>query len=310
MTDHEILLESGTNEMELLAIIVEGQVFGVNVAKVKSIQQYDKSLVSELPDAQKGVIGIYQYRETTVPFLNLAKILDKKQTDQGKEREIVIFTEFNNSVNCFKVDGVRRIYRLTWDQFTPINPMLANSSSVVGTIRVEDEEILVLDLEQILSSLFPDQIIEDVKEDVVERKSHIDRGSIQILFAEDSMLVRKTMIKALNKAGYVHIKEFENGKLCLDYIENRKEELLNSDMPVLLISDIEMPMMDGLTLCNNIKNNLNLKSIYIVMFSSLINEQMIIKCKSVGADQYVTKPESNKLIGMLDEFVERRNKEE
>ena len=68
-----------------------------------------------------------------------------------------------------------------------------------------------------------------------------------------------------------------------------------------------MPMMDGLTLCNSVKNGLNLKSIYTIMFSSLINEQMIIKCKSVGADQYVTKPESNKLIGMIDEYITAHN---
>jgi two-component system chemotaxis response regulator CheV len=308
MSEQGILLESGTNEMELLAVIIEGQVFGINVAKVKSIQQYDPTLVSELPDSPPGIIGIYQNRGESIPFLNFKEIL-KKPVDESnsKDREIVVFTEFNNSTNCFKVDAVRRIYRLTWSQFTPINKMLANSSSVVGSVRIEDEEILVLDLEQMLSELFPEQIIEEVREEVAEKRGEVKRDGIQILFAEDSMLVRKTMLKALTTAGYIHIKEFENGQLCLDYITANKENLVGGDMPTLLISDIEMPMMDGLTLCNNVKNTLNLKAIHVVMFSSLINEQMIMKCRSVGADQYVTKPESNKLISMLDEFVLLQN---
>lgn len=308
MNNQGILLESGTNEMELLAVIIEGQVFGINVAKVKSIQQYDETLVSELPDSPEGIVGIYQNRGETIPFLDLAQILKKTPDPEvDREREIVVFTEFNNSVNCFKVEGVRRIYRLTWDQFTPISKMLANASHVVGSIRIEGEEILVLDLEQILSGLFPEQIIEEVREEVAEKSQEINRENIQILFAEDSMLVRKSMIKALNQAGFHHIKEFENGQLCLDYIVANSEELVSGPMPTLLISDIEMPMMDGLTLCNNVKQSLNLKAIYVIMFSSLINDQMIIKCQSVGADQYVTKPESNKLIGMIDEFVVSQN---
>jgi len=303
-----ILLESGTNEMELLAVIIEGQTFGINVAKIKSIHQYDPSLVTEMPDSPEGVVGIYQNRGATIPFLDLATILKKKPSGTVKEREIVIFTEFNNSVNCFKVDGVRRIYRLTWEQFIPINRMLAQQSSVVGSVRIENEDILVLDLEQILSELFPEQIIENVREEVAERGKKIHRDGVQILFAEDSMLVRKTMIKTLIGAGYIHLKDFENGQLCLEYIQENKENLVGGPMPTILISDIEMPMMDGLTLCNNVKNSLNLKTIYVVMFSSLINDQMILKCKSVGADQFVTKPESNKLISMLDEFIISKNR--
>lgn len=306
--DRGILLESGTNEMELLAVIIEGQTFGINVAKIKSIHQYDSSLVTEMPDSPEGVVGIYQNRGDTIPFLDLAAILKKKPNGAAKEREIVIFTEFNNSVNCFKVDGVRRIYRLTWEQFIPINRMLAQQSSVVGSVRIENEDILVLDLEQILSELFPEQIIESVREEVAERGKKIHRDGVQLLFAEDSMLVRKTMIKTLVGAGYIHLKDFENGQLCLDYIQENKDSLVGGDMPTILISDIEMPMMDGLTLCNNVKNSMNLKSIYVVMFSSLINDQMILKCRSVGADQFVTKPESNKLISMLDEFIISKNR--
>ncbi len=308
MSEQGILLESGTNEMELLAVVIEGQVFGINVAKVKSIQQFDPSLVSELPDTPDGVVGIYQNRGDSIPFLDFKQLLHKKHDpDSNKDREIIVFTEFNNSTNCFKVDAVRRIYRLTWNDFKPIDKILASTSSVVGSVRIENEEILVLDLEQMLSELFPEQIIEEVREEVALKKEKVKRDGIQILFAEVSMLVRKTMQKALTKAGYIHVKEFENGQLCLDYIESHRDDLVGGAMPTLLITDIEMPMMDGLTLCNNVKNSLNLKAIHVVMFSSLINDQMIVKCRSVGADQYVTKPESNKLITMLDEFVLLQN---
>lgn len=301
MTDHGILLESGTNEMELLAIEINKQVFGINVSKVKSILQYDKALVSVLPNSPKGMIGVYLTRGTTYPLINLADILDKENADD--DRKIVVVTEFNNSINCFIVDAVRRIYRLSWEEFTPISTIFNSSNHITGSISLEDEEILVLDLEQILSMLFPNQVIEEVQKETIELGKNVPRDKVNLLFAEDSALIRTMVTKALKTAGYSQVTEFENGRVALDYITENRELFDDTATPTILISDIEMPMMDGLTLCNNVKNVLNIKTIKVIMFSSLINDQMIVKCKTVGADNYITKPESNKLIKMIDEFV-------
>jgi two-component system chemotaxis response regulator CheV len=306
MEDSDILLESGTNEMELLAIEVEGQAFGINVSKVKSILQYDKELVSVLPNSPKGMVGVYLTRGTTYPLIDLAGILRKEKSSEDNSRKIVVITEFNNSINCFIVDGVRRIYRLSWDQFTPITTMFSSSSHVTGSISLEGDEILVLDLEQILSQLFPDQIIEEVSNETLEKGKALSRKRVNVLFAEDSSLIRKMVSKAFKDSGYSQLTEFENGQVAYDYIKENQDLFDAGGPPAILVTDIEMPIMDGLSLCRRVKKELGLDQIKVVIFSSLINDQMIIKCNSVGADNYVTKPESNKLIGILDDLVAGR----
>jgi len=159
----------------------------------------------------------------------------------------------------------------------------------------------VLDLEHILSNIFPDLIIEEINEENLFKVGNIARDQLQIIFADDSPTIRKGVSKALKSAGFSNITEFVNGAQALQYLKikfSNGEQNLNK---VVLISDIEMPQMDGLSLCRNVKQDKNLQDLFVVMFSSLINKQMIAKCEGVQADTYVTKPETNQLIKLLDE---------
>ena len=296
----EILLETGTNEMELLTVFVGEQAFGMNVAKVQSIQQYDAQKITPLPESPAGVDGMYLYRNQTVPLLNLAQLLEIDARNTS-DREIIVVTEFNNSVNSFKVQGVKRIYRMSWKEFVPMDAVLETNAFFTGSVHVEDTQILVMDLEHILASIFPDQIIEDVSEEVILQQEKIPRDQIEILFAEDSPLMRKSVVKSLKKAGFDHITDFINGELAFSHIRaNYQSPTPEQLRRTVLITDIEMPKMDGLTLCRQIKQDAVLKDVYVVMFSSLINKQMIDKCKKVKADNYITKPETSELIKMLD----------
>jgi two-component system, chemotaxis family, chemotaxis protein CheV len=300
MNNHGILLESGTNEMELLTVLVDNQPFGMNVAKVKSIQQYKPELVTTLPEAIPGVAGMFLYRNKTIPLLDLAKILEI-ELKKDFEREIVVVTEFNNAINCFKVQGVKRIYRLSWKDFSPFDSTFESNAYCTGSVHLEDSEILVLDLEHILSEIFPDLVIEDVRSEALKKKDSISRKQLEIIFAEDSPTIRRGVILALKNAGFENIADFTNGEQALAYIMERyKAENRHSLENVVLISDIEMPRMDGLTLCRSIKQDPDLNTIHVIMFSSLINSQMVAKCEKVNADRYVTKPETNQLIQILD----------
>ena len=295
-----ILLESGTNEMELLVVAVEGQLFGINVAKVKSIQKFNPALVSPLPDYPECIMGVLQLREATIPLIDMAITLNIPKTE-AKDNEIVIVTEFNNRVNSFRVDSVKRIFRISWTQFKPICSIIQTEGTfIIGSVTLAGEEVLVLDLEQILANLFPETTIEAVREDVIEKAKTVDRAGLHLLFAEDSGLIRSSMVKCLKQAGFNDLTVFEDGQYAYDHIYARREEYAKFDRPIVLISDIEMPRMDGLALCNKIKKELNLQNITVVMFSSLITTQMIAKCQSVGATDWVTKPESNELISKLD----------
>ncbi len=295
-----ILLESGTNEMELLTVFVGDQSFGMNVAKVQSIQKYDPEKITFLPESPSGVLGMYLYRGNTIPIMDLSQILDIQLT-QTFDREIVVVTEFNNSVNSFKVQGVKRIYRLSWKDFVPLDALFENNACFTGSVQVEDSQVLVLDLEHILAGIFPDLILEEVADDLMDKKQTLARDQLQILFAEDSPTMRKRVVATLKGAGFENIIDFPNGDQALShiktYLKNKGDKEIRK---TVLITDIEMPKMDGLTLCRTIKQDPVLENLYVVMFSSLINDQMKAKCQKVKAENWVTKPETSELVKILD----------
>ncbi|MBF0301950.1 MAG: response regulator, partial [Desulfamplus sp.] len=217
-------------------------------------------------------------------------------------RDIVVVTEFNNKLNAFKVQGVNRIFRFSWSDFVPISPVIGSGSYVVGSVYADGHEIMVLDLEQALSSVFPNMVLEEVSVKTMQKREVVSRDKLNILFAEDSSIIRKGVMRVLKEAGFIQIKDFENGQAALDYCLSNVDKLATPELSTVMITDIEMPQMDGLTLCKIIKEHKILNRINVVVFSSLINTQMVEKCKKVNADSYVTKPESNSLIDILDGF--------
>ncbi|MBF0411541.1 MAG: chemotaxis protein CheV [Desulfamplus sp.] len=315
MQSHGILLGAGTNEMELLTVWIQGQLFGINVAKVQSVESFDRSLVTSMPENPPEVLGMLLHRNRTLPLIDLQILLKIKQNKLSNKlspsnvelttthyRDIVVVTEFNNKLNAFKVQGVNRIFRFSWSDFVPISPVIGSGSYVVGSVYADGHEIMVLDLEQALSSVFPNMVLEEVSVKTMQKREVVSRDKLNILFAEDSSIIRKGVMRVLKEAGFIQIKDFENGQAALDYCLSNVDKLATPELSTVMITDIEMPQMDGLTLCKIIKEHKILNRINVVVFSSLINTQMIEKCKRVNADSYVTKPESNSLIDILDGF--------
>jgi two-component system chemotaxis response regulator CheV len=298
--EQKILLESGTNELELLAFQLGSQTFGVNVFKVQSIQQHEPSKVTKIPKVHHAAVGMILYRDKTIPLIDLAVALDLKDAVNGT-KEIVVITEFNNTVTGFLVDGVKRIHRLNWKDFVPMDTVISNTgASVVGSANIEGVEIMVVDLEQILSVIMPSLVISDLSNEDLDIQKKQKRNEVSVFFAEDSGTIRNNVARILKDSGYDNITLFIDGQKVYDRL--KEEGIQETGLPHVLISDIEMPEMDGLTLCKKIKEDVNLKQIVVIMFSSLINKQIITKCESVGADSYITKPEIKKLVDMLDGF--------
>lgn len=298
---NEILLESGTNEVEFLVVEVGTQLFGINVAKIKSIQQYDPEEVTPIPDAPESIIGMFRERKETITLIDLSVVLRKEITEEIT-REIVIVSEFNNEIRAFKVQGVKRIYRISWEEFTPINDGMPVTSHVTGSVFIDGNEIMILDLEQIVVQIFPDMEIVGLDEDIINRKEKIDRSQLKILFAEDSNLIRSTLSKELKLAGFVDLRDFENGQLLFDYYVKNRDEFKDDSRSILVLTDVEMPKMDGLTLTRRLREKYPEDALPVIIFSSLINTQMIEKCKTVGADRFIAKPSYNQLIEVIDEF--------
>nr|MBF0222709.1 chemotaxis protein CheV [Desulfobulbaceae bacterium] len=298
-----ILLESGTNEVELLEFFLEDESFGINVAKVSQIVPFDRENLTAIPTDDKAILGTLLWHKRTIPLIDLSTALNKRPSTATEVRKIVLVTEFNGVINGFLTDGVNRIFRVSWDKISPISSFLGKySSTVTGSIKVDDREILLIDFEFVVAELFPDTKMGYHSLGISNTGSTTSRETKNIVFAEDSPFIRSTIIKLLNKSGYTKINSFENGQEAFNFFEESVKSGNNSpDTRVdLVISDIEMPKMDGLTLCRSIKREMGLETIPVIIFSSLVNDQMIHKCKEVGADGYTTKPQVNELLQLMD----------
>ena len=313
MAQTDILLETGTNEVEIAEFMLGGQRFGVNVAKVREFIPLKSIEVSHPPQMHPSVGGIFFLRGQNIPLVNLDVHLDLPEP-QENEWQVVVVTEFNNMTSAFITDQINMIHRVSWDQFKPLNMFLAvESPHVTGSITLDGHEVLVLDLEHVIGEIFPESVI-NYDESTAEQIGALDRSDITIIFAEDSTIIRRQVSKILKSVGFGEVIVFTNGQDALDAIIKLREQADQEKVPItkyvnLLLTDIEMPKMDGLTLCRNIKKEMRL-DLPVVMFSSLINEQMAKKCRMVGADGFTSKPETQKLLMLIDDLTLHRQQTE
>lgn len=304
-----ILLESGTNEVEIIEFYLAGQSFGINVAKVKQIVQFDEKLLTRVPQANPLIMGLFMFRDNTIPLVDLNKALGNSAP--ANEKPLVLVTEFNNVINSFMIDGVNRIHRASWSDIKPLDALLEGCvSCFTGSMYVEKRQVLIIDLEHLLSELNPSSGIIDRVDKETAKQIHDAYGRIKIIIAEDSTFIRNAISSSLKHAGFDIAGSFDNGLSAFEFVKSLREkaEAENKsikDFADAIITDIEMPSMDGLTLCRNIKENLMLRKFPVIIFSSLINEQLIAKCKTVGADAYIGKPQIENLKSLLMETLQK-----
>lgn len=294
------------NKAEVAEFILNDQSYGINGSKIKEIILHDEAKVSKPPFNHPSVVGVYLFRGNTVPLIDLRAYLELDQTGD-LSRQVVVVTEFNEMTTAFMTDRVNRIHRLSWSDLTPMDPFLVKfSPQILGTVRRDDREILVLDLEQIIGEIFPQSVSSYGTEEFEHLEDADRRHAATVFFAEDSFVIRTQLQKVYETVGYKNVIAFEHGRAALDAILELKAECDRTgtalkDRLNLLISDIEMPQMDGLTLCRTLKKDYQL-DFPVIMFSSLINDQIAAKCRAAGADDVVSKPQTELLIELMDRF--------
>lgn len=315
-----ILLESGTNEIELIEFYLGSQSFGINVHKLREIIPYDENKTTILPESPPSVVGTFLVRGNTLPLIDLNKHLNRdseKTADEAEQdRKIVLVCEFNRCINGFLVDGVNQIHRISWQNIQPLSTVIGRyKPRFTGSFNIDKREILIVDLEHIVAELDPEaglSYVPEQKDGAPEAELGLSleerRGQQRLFMAEDSAIIRDSIIRLLGVAGYKQVTPFVDGEACYHEIMNLKKKLAQGENALdqtfdLLISDIEMPKMDGLTLCRRIKEDPVLKAIPVIMFSSLITEQMAYHCDQVGADGYMSKPQITDLIKLIDKFL-------
>ncbi|MDD6156113.1 MAG: chemotaxis protein [Lachnospiraceae bacterium] len=297
--DTNILLESGTNELEILEFTLEDNHYGINVAKIREILQYQQ--VTPVPNTHPSVEGIFMPRDTMITVINLKSCLGLGTQDKNG---LFIITNFNKLDIAFHVDQVIGIHRVSWEEIIkPDSTLNGQDGSVsTGVIKMDNKLIVILDFESIISSISPETGLRtsDV-ENMVER----DRSDSSILIAEDSPLLSKLITDCLKKAGYEKLIVTTNGQEAWEKLCEFKKEGNVREKVHCIITDIEMPLMDGHRLTKLAKSDDVIKQIPLIIFSSLVNEEMRRKGEQLGADAQLTKPEIGQLVDAIDELVDR-----
>lgn len=296
--ENNILLESGTNELEVLEFMVGAQSFGINIAKVIEIMNYEPMI--PVPDSPPEFEGVFTPRDKVISVIDLHKVLNKESSDP--EHDLLIICHFNQMDVGFHVSSVKGIQRISWEDIEK-PPRISGdgmNNIATGIAKFKDRIILILDFEKIVSDMNATAVLDTTGMSAVGT----DKAHKHIVIAEDSPFLNTLIVNTLHEAGYENVVTFDNGKDAWDYISGHKGLGGNIlDQVSCLISDIEMPKMDGHHLTKLIKDDGELKRIPVYLFSSLINEQMRRKGESVGADAQFSKPEIGKLITHINEYI-------
>ncbi len=295
--DTKILLENGTNELEVLEFKLDGNAYGINVAKIKEIINYQE--VTPVPNAHPSVEGIFMPRDTMITAIDLKNCLQRGVSEPGG---LFIVTNFNKLDIAFHVDSVVGIHRVSWREIIKPGTTISTSEDGVSTgiIKFDDRLIIILDFEKIVTDINPET---GLKVADIEELGERHRIDVPILIAEDSPLLNKLIVDSLHKAGYVNLIHTENGQQAYDVIQECKREGTLKEHVQCIITDIEMPIMDGHRLTKLVKSDDETKSIPIVIFSSLVNDDMKRKGEALGANAQLSKPEIGNLVRVVDELV-------
>ncbi len=299
--DTKILLENGTNELEILEFTLAGNSYGINVAKIKEIITYQP--VTPVPNSHPSIEGIFMPRDTMITAIDLKNCLGRGESEK---KGLFIVTNFNKLDIAFHVETVLGIHRVSWrDIIKPdITISAADESVATGIIKKNDKLIIILDFEKIVSDINPET---GLKMSELNELGERTRSTVPVLIAEDSPLLNKLIVDSLKSAGYVNLIHTENGQKAYDVITQCKEDGTLDQHVRCIITDIEMPEMDGHRLTKLVKSDDATKDIPVIIFSSLVNDDMKRKGEALGADAQLSKPEIGNLVRIVDELVAEKH---
>lgn len=307
----KILLESGTNELEIVEFRVDeldangGTVpcyYGVNVAKVREILRRPKTW--KVPNSHPAVEGMMQLRDSVLAVIDLSCVLGKNNRELVPDRVVVL--EFNRMTVGVLVHSVSSIYRISWEQVEPPAHAM-NAANVTGVVKMKDRIILILDFEKIVAEICGREVLYRMDDEQMSGEQAFDRSRCRILVADDSRFIRNNICSSLRGAGY-QVEEAENGADAWETIAAmlarcRAEGAHHTRELHMLITDIEMPKMDGLHLTALVRKEEELRGLPVLIFSSLASEDNKRKWCDLGADAIVTKPDLPNLVQLADSLL-------
>ena len=310
-----ILLEAGTNELEIIEVFIDEVggyrgYYGINVAKV--IKIISLPAIIKPPNAAHFVTGMFNHRGNVIVLIDMALWLGRERREDVTP--IAIITEFNRVTSAFLVSGITRIHRTSWSKIKPLDNYMQNfCPAITGYINLEDKNVLMLDLERAIGEIDPSLSVPhlqpiDKKEGVSESATEGITYPIRVLHADDSGMIRRATKEALESSGDFSVISQVDGSVAWEYLAEMKKQAFDQNKPItdfidIILTDIEMPQMDGYHLCQKVKSDPILKALPVVLFSSLITEKLLHKGKAVQADAQLSKPNTSELIAKLKEII-------
>ena len=289
----------GSNDLEIIEFYIDEELsdgsqyrsyYGMNVAKVLEIIR--KPPITEMPGKHHAAaLGTFNLRGRVLPLVDLALWLAKKGVNVGSNK--VIVSEFSGVVTAFIVSGVTRIHRMSWAQVEPPGKYLQSFShdSITGVVRFDERIVFLLDMEQVIGTMDPSL---NLAAHTGQNTSTVGQG-YHVLVADDSSSVRNTIAMCMEQAHFT-VTKVTCGREAWEQLKVWEKQAAQENVPItefvdLVISDIEMPEMDGHTLTRMIKDDPTLKKLPVILFSSLISDVVRLKGEKAGADDQIAKPE-------------------
>ncbi len=292
-----ILLDSGTNELEILVFEVGGQRYGVNVAKVREVIM--RAQATPTPGQGPAVRGMTRLRGKVLTVIDLHTYLGVAPANPDPATWRLIVTEFNGLAAAFDVETVDSIYRLSWNQILPAPETTDdNTAAATGIAEIGEELVMMLDFESIYDGVAQNGTPRTLP---AASSTSVDRSRLRVWSAEDSSFVRQGIERALTESGYHDHRIFDNGRELWNGLVAASRQ---GGLPDVIMSDIEMAQMDGLHLCKRVKENEATSHVKFLLYSSLITEQTRHKSERVGADAQVNKPKIEQVIAHFDGWAQ------
>jgi len=298
----DLHMEESAGILELLEFTIAERHFGINVAKVTEIMQ--RRPLTPVPNVNPYIIGIFEPRGKIVTVINLPMYLDLPEAEPN-ERDIFLITNFSHMNAAFFVHSVVGTQRIRWrDVEKPVTAEMGESV-VTGTTQIEDRLVSIIDFEKVLFDINPSTGINVSDVDDLGERTGSDKP---IVIAEDSVFLKKLILQSLEMAGYSNISAFENGYDAWEYLETAKKNGADHNIPIenmvsCVITDIEMPKMDGHQLTKLIKADAVLSKIPVIVFSSLVDEAQRVKGEYLGVSAHLSKPQIGDLVSTIDQWI-------
>jgi len=292
---------AGNNRLEILMFYLgdDKQLYGINVFKVQEVIICPE--IRKVPDSLPTINGIVDIRGVTLPVIDLAMAIGKTSRPMEKPGFLIV-SEYNKHIQGFRVSGVDRIVNMNWEEIKPPPKGLGKDCYLTAITEVNEKFVEIVDVEKVISEL--GMLPTSISDETIKIANSVNSENKFVLIVDDSLVARKQISRPLDQLGIENI-QCENGKVALDYLndiaKNNPERL---DMLALVISDVEMPTMDGYTLVTEIRKSSRLKNLHVILHSSLsgiFNEALI---KKVGADKFIAKYDADILTQTVIEMFE------